>query len=202
MHKISNISKDEFIKRGEKVFKTLIDDWELLTTVPKEHLDDTPKRVAKAHYEFFSSCYQPAPEMTTFPTQAPGVEVLVENIQCVSTCAHHFVPFIGYGTICYLPNKLTCGISKLGRILEYYARKPQIQENLTYEIGKHISKELDPHYLYVVLGCKHLCMSIRGIEDHSANTVTSYVYKSKDFSGMNFDSKIETAMKNLKRIEF
>jgi len=144
----------------------------------REGLADTPKRVAKAYAEFFSGLHQDPAELlsTTFDIGHDEL-VLVKDIPFYSTCEHHLVPFHGSAHIGYIPGaagKVT-GLSKLARLVELYARRPQVQERLTTQIVDALMKYLEPRGAIVVVECEHMCMSMRGVRKPGAKTVTSAV---------------------------
>ena len=141
----------------------------------REGLLDTPARVTKAYGEFFGGYGQSATEVldTTFK-EVGGYDdiVLVKDIPFASHCEHHMVPFFGKAHIAYLPSNGVVGLSKLARLVEVYARRLQIQENMTQQIVDAINEELEPHGAAVMLEAEHLCMSMRGVRAHGAETVT------------------------------
>ncbi|GAA3696847.1 GTP cyclohydrolase I FolE [Arthrobacter ginkgonis] len=144
----------------------------------REGLADTPKRVAKAYAEFFSGLHQdPADLLSTTFDIGHDELVLVKDIAFYSTCEHHLVPFHGSAHIGYIPGaagKVT-GLSKLARLVELYARRPQVQERLTTQIVDALMKYLEPRGAIVVVECEHMCMSMRGVRKPGAKTVTSAV---------------------------
>jgi GTP cyclohydrolase I len=110
----------------------------------------------------------------TFPAESDDM-VIVNDIEFVSVCNHHVVPFIGKAHIGYVPNQHIVGISKLPRIVQHYARKLQVQERMTQQITEYIETELEPKGVMVVLQAQHLCMAIRGVRSMSAYTTTNKV---------------------------
>lgn len=144
----------------------------------RDGLVDTPKRVAKAYAEFFAGLHQDAADhlATTFDIEHDEM-VLVKDIPFYSTCEHHLVPFYGSAHIGYIPGqggKVT-GLSKLARLVEVYARRPQVQERLTTQIVDALVEHLSPSGAIVVVECEHMCMSMRGVRKPGAKTVTSAV---------------------------
>ena len=137
----------------------------------------TPMRVAKMYtQEIFSSLFEQPPVVTVFPNTKKYNHFVVErDITIASTCEHHLVPFIGKCHIVYKPGKFVCGLSKLNRVAEYFAKKPQIQERLGTEILEFLQKELKTKDVAVIVDCKHLCVSCRGIKDVNSSTVTSHL---------------------------
>ena len=144
----------------------------------REGLRDTPARVARAYAETFSGLRQNASDVlaTTF---ALGHEemVLVKDIEVYSTCEHHLVPFHGVAHVGYIPsaNGRVAGLSKLARLVDVFARRPQVQERLTSQIADALVEFLDPAGAIVVIECEHLCMSMRGVRKPGSRTVTSAV---------------------------
>ncbi len=141
-------------------------------------LVETPKRVAKAYAEFFSGLHEnPADHLsTTFDIEHDEL-VLVKDIPFYSTCEHHLVPFHGTAHVGYIPGpegKVT-GLSKLARLVEVFARRPQVQERLTTQIVDALMEHLSPRGAMVVIECEHMCMSMRGVRKPGAKTVTSAV---------------------------
>jgi len=144
----------------------------------RDGLVETPKRVAKAYAEFFSGLHQDPAELlaTTFDIEHDEL-VLVKDIPFYSTCEHHLVPFHGTAHVGYIPGpegKVT-GLSKLARLVEVFARRPQVQERLTTQIVDALMEHLSPRGAMVVVECEHMCMSMRGVRKPGAKTVTSAV---------------------------
>jgi GTP cyclohydrolase I len=141
-------------------------------------LVDTPKRVAKAYVEMFAGLHHDPAEIlaTTFDLEHEEL-VLVKDIPFYSTCEHHLVPFHGVAHVGYIPShdgKVT-GLSKLARVVDMFAKRPQVQERLTTQIVEALVTHLNPRGAIVVVECEHLCMSMRGIRKPGAKTVTSAV---------------------------
>src|SRR5215213_6894562 len=139
-----------------------------------EHLRDTPRRVALAYEEFLT----PRPFLpTTFPNDEGYDElVLVRDIAFHSLCEHHLLPFSGVAHVGYLPGERILGLSKLARVVEHFARRLQVQERLTKQIGDWLDDRLAPKGVGVVLEAEHLCMSLRGVEAVGSRTVTSSLH--------------------------
>ncbi|WP_434621048.1 GTP cyclohydrolase I FolE [Arthrobacter sp. A5] len=139
---------------------------------------DTPKRVAKAYGEVFAGLHQdPADVLATTFDIAHEEMVLVKDIPFYSTCEHHLVPFHGSAHVGYIPSlegRVT-GLSKLARLVDVYAKRPQVQERLTTQIVEALVKYLKPRGAIVVVECEHMCMSMRGVRKPGAKTVTSAV---------------------------
>ncbi len=141
-------------------------------------LVDTPKRVAKAYGEVFAGIHQnPADVLSTTFDISHNEMVLVKDIPFYSTCEHHLVPFHGSAHVGYIPSEdgQVTGLSKLARLVDIYAKRPQVQERLTTQIVDALVKHLKPRGAIVVIECEHLCMSMRGVRKPGAKTVTSAV---------------------------
>ncbi|MGI5349643.1 GTP cyclohydrolase I FolE [Streptomyces sp. CA-250714] len=144
----------------------------------REGLLETPARVARAYKEIFAGLrQQPEDVLTTTFDLGHDEMVLVKDIEVYSTCEHHLVPFHGVAHVGYIPSasgKIT-GLSKLARLVDVYARRPQVQERLTTQIADSLMRILEPRGVIVVVECEHMCMSMRGIRKPGAKTVTSAV---------------------------
>ncbi|MFI5955495.1 GTP cyclohydrolase I FolE [Cryptosporangium sp. NPDC051539] len=144
----------------------------------REGLRETPARVARAYDEIFAGLrVDPADVLTTVFEEDHEELVLVKDIELYSTCEHHLVPFHGVAHVGYIPgeNGRITGLSKLARLVDLYARRPQVQERLTSQIADTLMEKLEPRGVIVVVECEHLCMSMRGIRKPGARTVTSAV---------------------------
>ena len=139
--------------------------------VESEELEETPRRVADAYAELLS----PQPfRATTFPNDDGYDELIVARaIPFHSLCMHHLLPFHGVAHVGYLPGERIIGLSKLGRVVEFFSRDLQIQERLTTQIADWLQLQLDPEGVGVVLEAEHMCMSLRGVQKLGAKTVTS-----------------------------
>ncbi|KAF4409465.1 MULTISPECIES: GTP cyclohydrolase I FolE [Streptomyces] len=144
----------------------------------REGLQETPARVARAYKEIFAGLHQrPEEVLTTTFDLGHDEMVLVKDIEVYSTCEHHLVPFHGVAHVGYIPStdgKIT-GLSKLARLVDVYARRPQVQERMTTQIADSLMRILEPRGVIVVVECEHLCMSMRGIRKPGAKTTTSAV---------------------------
>ncbi|MFF7359829.1 GTP cyclohydrolase I FolE [Streptomyces sp. NPDC008125] len=144
----------------------------------REGLRETPARVARAYREIFAGLFQEAEDVLTTTFDLGHDEmVLVKDIEVFSTCEHHLVPFRGVAHVGYIPatsGKIT-GLSKLARLVDVYARRPQVQERLTTQIAESLMEILEPRGVIVVIECEHMCMSMRGIRKPGAKTITSAV---------------------------
>jgi GTP cyclohydrolase IA len=144
----------------------------------RDGLVKTPLRVARAYAELFAGLRVDAGQVlnTTFDAQHEEL-VLVRDIEVMSVCEHHLLPFKGVAHIGYIPgpNGRITGLSKLARLVEIFARRPQVQERLTSQIVDILMEKLSPRGVIAVLECEHLCMAMRGIQKDGAKTVTSAV---------------------------
>jgi GTP cyclohydrolase I len=141
------------------------------------NLVGTPERVAKLYLEMFHGLIEGAePTVTTFPNEENYQAMVMEReIPFYSLCAHHLVPFYGHAHIAYIPNRRIVGLSKLPRILEFYAKRPQIQERLTEQVADCLWNKLQPLGAMVVIEARHLCVEMRGVKKPGALTVTSAI---------------------------
>ena len=143
----------------------------------REGLLETPARVARMYEEIFAGLVQDPREHLgkTFSEEHEEM-VLVKDIPLYSVCEHHLIPFIGKAHVCYIPRHgNVTGLSKLARLVEGYARRPQLQERLTKQIADAVMEKLRPYGVAVVVQAEHLCMSMRGVRAPGAHTVTSAV---------------------------
>jgi GTP cyclohydrolase I len=144
----------------------------------RDGLRDTPARVARAYLEQFAGLRQrPSDVLTTVFDAGHDEMVIVKDIEVYSTCEHHLVPFVGVAHIGYIPNvkgQIT-GLSKLARLVDVYARRPQIQERMTSQIADALVDSLEPRGVIVVIEAEHLCMTMRGVRKPGAKTMTSAV---------------------------
>jgi GTP cyclohydrolase IA len=141
-------------------------------------LRDTPARVARAYAEQFAGLRQrPEDALTTVFDADHDEIIIVRDIELYSTCEHHLVPFFGVAHIGYLPNQKgqITGLSKLARLVDLYARRPQVQERMTSQIANALVDNLEPRGVVVVIEAEHLCMTMRGVRKPGARTVTSAV---------------------------
>ena len=139
------------------------------------NLAETDRRVAKMYMEMFHGLQEGAePTITTFPNEeCYGHMVMERDIPFYSMCAHHLVPFYGHAHIAYIPNERILGLSKFARILEFYAKRPQLQERLTEQVVTYLEEKLQPLGAMVVIEARHLCVEMRGVKKPGALTVTS-----------------------------
>ncbi len=144
----------------------------------REGLQETPARVARAYRESFGGLYEDPAEVLSKTFNEDHRElVLVKDIPVYSTCEHHLVPFYGHAHIGYIPGDsgTVTGLSKLARLADGYAKRPQVQERLTRQIADAVEERLEAHAVIVVIEAEHLCMAMRGIRKPGASTVTSAV---------------------------
>src|SRR5690606_11104021 len=144
----------------------------------REGMQETPARVARAYREIFAGLWQkPEDVLTTTFDLGHDEMVLVKDIEVLSHCEHHLVPFVGVALVGYIPSvdgKIT-GLSKLVRLVDVYARRPQVQERLTTQVADSLMEILEPRGVIVVVECEHMCMSMRGVRKPGAKTITSAV---------------------------
>lgn len=139
------------------------------------NLAETHLRVAKMYIEMFHGLSEGAePKVTTFPNDEGYSHMVMEKqIPFYSMCAHHLVPFYGHAHIAYIPRERIIGLSKFSRILEFYAKRPQLQERLTEQVVTYLEEKLNPLGAMVVIEARHLCVEMRGVKKPGALTVTS-----------------------------
>ena len=168
------LSDEEKIERIEEHFKQIMDTLGL--DLRDDSLKGTPRRVAKMYVKEIFGGLNPAdaPKASTFENKYNYSEMLVEkDITVYSTCEHHFLPIVGKAHVAYFSDGKVIGLSKMNRIVEYYAKRPQVQERLTIQVVKHLQKYLGTENVACVIDAKHLCVNSRGIKDIQSSTVTS-----------------------------
>ncbi|MDT0557599.1 GTP cyclohydrolase I FolE [Ichthyenterobacterium sp. W332] len=176
------MKKDAFkISDSEKKHKIAILFEEIMDVMGLDLTDDslkgTPERVAKMYIEEIFSGLNPEnkPKVALFDNKYKYNQMLVEkNITFYSNCEHHFVPIIGNAHVAYISSGKVIGLSKLNRIVQYYAKRPQVQERLTNQIANELMKILDTEDVAVIIDAKHLCVSSRGVKDDTSSTVTAF----------------------------
>jgi GTP cyclohydrolase I len=148
---------------------------ELNLDLEDPNYEGTPERIAKMYLEMFHGLFEGAePKVTTFPNEEDYHHMVIEReIPFYSMCAHHFVPFYGHAHIAYIPGAQIVGLSKLPRILEFYAKRPQLQERLTEQVAEFLWAKLRPLGVMVVIEARHLCVEMRGVKKPGALTTTS-----------------------------
>ena len=169
------ISDEEKKERIAILFEEIMDVMGLDLT--DDSLQGTPKRVAKMFIDEIYSGLNPKnkPKVALFDNKYKYNQMLVEkNITFYSNCEHHFVPIIGKAHVAYISSGKVIGLSKLNRIVQYYAKRPQVQERLTNQIANELKTILDTEDVAVIIDAKHLCVSSRGIKDDTSTTVTTY----------------------------
>jgi GTP cyclohydrolase IA len=162
----------------EAITKSMTD---IMQTLGLDLTDDslmgTPRRVAKMYVNEVFKGLNPAnkPSISTFENNYKYNQMLVEkNIIFHSNCEHHFVPFFGHAHVAYISSGRVIGLSKLNRLVRYYAQRPQVQERLTMQIGQGLCEALDTKDVAVIVEAKHLCVSSRGVQDTDSTTITSF----------------------------
>lgn len=169
-------------EKVEKAIYTILQ--EIGENPEREGLKETPKRVARMYEEIYSGVTKSNEELIlelnkTFAesdkddAEKFGDMVIVKDIPFYSTCEHHLIPFFGKAHIAYIPNEKVIGLSKIARLVEAIARRPQVQERITKDVADCIEKMLDPVGVIVVMQAEHLCMSMRGVKKPGTKTVTS-----------------------------
>lgn len=170
-----DLSDEEKKERIALLFEEIMDVMGMDLT--DDSLKGTPDRVAKMYIDEIFSGLNPAnkPKIALFDNKYQYNQMLVEkNITFYSNCEHHFVPIFGKAHVAYISSGKVIGLSKLNRIVQYYAKRPQVQERLTNQIAEDLKQILGTDDVAVILDAKHLCVSSRGIKDESSATVTSY----------------------------
>lgn len=169
-----DLSDDEKIKTIAHHFRQIMQTLGL--DLNDDSLNGTPKRVAKMYVKEIFSGLNPAnkPQVALFENKYRYNQMLVEkNITLYSNCEHHFVPIIGKAHVAYISAGKVIGLSKLNRIVQYYAQRPQVQERLTMQIANELKTVLGTEDVAVVIDAVHLCVSSRGIKDNNSNTITA-----------------------------
>ena len=184
---MQTLSEDERITVIENAVRDIL--YAIGEDPNREGLKNTPNRVARMYKEIYSGVLQTNDELctmfdTTFSdgdddgdmSDKFGDLVIVKDIPFYSTCEHHLVPFFGHAHVAYIPNDKIIGISKVARLLEAIARRPQVQERITKDVLDCIVKMLNPKGVMIVIEAEHLCMSMRGVKKPGTKTVTSATY--------------------------
>lgn len=176
------ISDEEKMAIIEDKFRDIMEAMGLDLT--DDSLRGTPHRVAKMFIKeiFYGLNPENKPKISVFENKFKYGEMLVEkNINMNSTCEHHFLPIVGKAHVAYISNGEVIGLSKINRIVDYYARRPQVQERLTVQIADELRRILKTDDVAIIIDAKHMCVSSRGIQDESSSTVTAeYSGKFKD----------------------
>jgi GTP cyclohydrolase I len=170
-----DLSDEAKMKKIEANFREIMETLGL--DLNDDSLRGTPERVAKMYVKEIFSGLNPAnkPKIALFENRYQYNQMLVEkDITFYSNCEHHFVPIYGKAHLAYISNGKVIGLSKLNRIVQYYAKRPQVQERFTMQIAKELQEVLKTEDVAVIIDAKHLCVSSRGIQDINAATVTSF----------------------------
>jgi GTP cyclohydrolase I len=168
------LSEDEKIEKIQEHVAAILDI--LGMDLTDDSLKGTPKRVAKAYVKEIFGGLNPErrPSASTFENKYEYGEMLVEkNITLYSTCEHHLLPIIGKAHIAYISNGNVVGLSKMNRIVDYYAKRPQVQERLTLQVIEELQRILKTENVACIIDAKHLCVNSRGISDVASSTVTA-----------------------------
>ena len=166
-------SDDEKIENIQRYFRKIMD--ELGLDLTDDSLSGTPYRVAKMYVKelFYGLDPSQKPKLSTFENSYNYNNLLVEKgIRLDSVCEHHFLPITGFAHVGYIPNKRVIGLSKINRLVSYYAHRPQVQERLCRQIIKGLQEALETESVIVAITAKHLCVSSRGIKDNDSQTTT------------------------------
>tara|TARA_Y100000782_G_C10183992_1_gene265398 strand:- start:914 stop:1621 length:708 start_codon:yes stop_codon:yes gene_type:complete len=167
------LSDDEKIAKIEEYFHGIMHTLGL--NMEDDSLSGTPHRVAKMYVKEMFSGLNPAnkPKLTTFDNKYEYDKMLIEkNITINSACEHHFLPIIGKAHVAYISSGRVIGLSKINRIVNYYARRPQVQERHALQVLNELKNALNTEHVAVIIEAKHLCVSTRGVEDQNSSTVT------------------------------
>ena len=170
----STLSRTDKINIIEGNFKTIMETLGL--DITDDSLMDTPKRVAKMYVNeiFWGLDYEAFPKCTTVQNKMNYDEMVIEkNINVQSNCEHHLVVIDGFATVAYIPGKTVLGLSKINRVVEYFSKRPQIQERLTEQVYYALQYILDTDDIAVVVDAQHFCVKSRGVEDVGSRTITS-----------------------------
>ena len=147
------------------------------------HLKDSPRRTAETwHQELFRGLQAPVPVIQPYPIEEGFQQGLIalQQIPVKSVCAHHFLPFTGTATVAFLPERVYCGLSNLSKVVDFFARRPQLQENLTHEIARFLEKALVPKGVGVMIRARHGCMEMRGVNHEGMMTTNTLLGAFKD----------------------
>lgn len=169
----NNLSRTDKVEIIESKFRDIMQ--ALGLDLSDDSLEETPKRVAKMYVNevFWGLDYDAFPKCTTVDNKMHYNEMVVErNIIVMSNCEHHFVQIDGLATVAYVPKKKVLGLSKINRIVEYFAKRPQIQERLTEQVFHALTYILETEDVAVMIDAKHYCVASRGVEDTGSSTVT------------------------------
>lgn len=182
----NGLTNEQKIERISEKFTEILETLGL--DLNDDSLSNTPHRIAKMYVnEVFSGLdSKKFPKMTVIENKMNYDQmIVVQKISCLSFCEHHFLPIDGYATVAYIPNKKVVGLSKINRVVQFFARRPQVQERLTKQIADCLQYVLGTEHVAVHINAKHYCVIMRGIEDSASLTSTA------DLRG-HFKSKMET----------
>lgn len=191
-----DLTNQEKIERITKSVKDILET--LGMDLTDDSLSGTPRRVAKAYVnELFAGLHPDnKPKLSTFKNNYRYGEMLVEkNIVVYSTCEHHLLPIVGRAHVAYISKGRVIGLSKMNRIVDYFAKRPQVQERLTMQIVQAIQEALGTDDVACIIDAKHLCVNSRGIKDISSSTVTS------EFGGAFKDKKVRQELLNYIKLD-
>ncbi len=187
-----DLSDDKKIEIIESHFQKIMETLGL--DMSDDSLKGTPKRVAKMYVKemFWGLNPDNKPVASHFKNKFKYTEMLIEkDINFYTNCEHHFVPFFGKAHVAYIPNGKVIGLSKLNRIVEYFAKRPQVQERMTMQISNELKRILGTDNVAVIINAKHLCVASRGIKDDSSHTTTS------EYSGKFLEDSTKTELHRL-----
>lgn len=167
----TNIDKPKIEQAVRMILEAIGEDPE------REGLVNTPSRVARMYEELFAGLHEdPSEHLKVFFTEHHDQMIIVKDIPLYSVCEHHLVPFVGKAHVVYMPREgKLIGLSKIARVVEVFARRPQVQERLTYQIAETFMEVLKPYGVMVVIEAEHMCMSMRGVRKPGTTTITSAV---------------------------
>jgi len=191
----NGLSNEEKIERITDKFTDIMQTLGL--DLDDDSLRETPHRIAKMFVNEVFSGLDPKkfPKMTVIENKMNYDQmIVVQSIGCLSFCEHHFLPIDGYATVAYIPNKKVIGLSKINRVVQYFSRRPQVQERLTKQIADCLQYILETEHVAVHINAKHYCVVMRGIEDTTSTTSTS------DLRG-HFKTRQETREEFLRQIK-
>jgi len=164
------------IDKIEKGFRMVMEGLGLDLNSP--HLKDSPQRTAEAwQQELCSGLREPPPVIQPYPIEEgfkPGL-IALQHIPVKSLCAHHFLPFMGHAVVAFLPDQSYCGLSNLSKVVDHFARRPQLQEHLTHDIARFMETTLAPKGVGVMIRASHACMEMRGVNHPGLMTTTTFL---------------------------
>jgi len=167
--------KKAAVKRFAREIATTLNLISIGENTSREGLKETPQRVSQFLGDYFIESPKPFFNLTTFDSEKMDEMIVQKNIQFYSMCEHHLLPFFGTAAVAYIPNKHIIGLSKLARLVDFFARKPQNQERMTKQIAEFLQKEIKPLGVGVTVTARHMCMEMRGIKARGTETTTSFL---------------------------